>query len=193
MSKNSPGDPPEREVRVREEAYKLWDSAGRPEGRSEEFWGYARERVAIRERTQSSKRKRGQKPTPVRPETAEDREYLKMMYEEQAEHARSHEELRGAATSLFMALIAGLLAFAVTEGADPRREWVAGAMIIGVSLVGSLVSYKHYERYEMHLSRLRGFRYSLELGVKEALRLVNKDWTDYHNEQYRFSHKWLRG
>jgi hypothetical protein len=136
------------------------------------------------------KRERGQKATPVRPEKAEDREYLKMMYEEQAEHARLHEELRGAATSLFMALIAGLLAFAVTEGAEPRREWVAGATIIVVSLVGFSITYKHYERYKMHLSRLRGFRSSLELSITLSLRSINPEWTTYHEEQHRFSHKW---
>src|SRR5580692_6505911 len=108
-----------------------------------------------------SKRKRGERPTPVPPQTDKDREYLKMMYEEQAEHARLHEELRGTATGLFIALIAGLLAFGVTEGAQTQRESVVGVMILVVSVVGSLVTYKHYERYNMHLSRLRGFRYSL--------------------------------
>jgi hypothetical protein len=32
----------DREQRIRERAYSLWDEAGRPEGRAEEFWERAR-------------------------------------------------------------------------------------------------------------------------------------------------------
>ncbi|MDR3401224.1 MAG: DUF2934 domain-containing protein [Chthoniobacter sp.] len=36
----------DREIRVRELAYRLWEEAGRPDGRSEEFWRAAETRLA---------------------------------------------------------------------------------------------------------------------------------------------------
>ena len=48
-----------------------------------------------------------------------DREYLTMMYKENAEHARQHENLRAVVGSLFMTLIAGLLVIA-------SDRWVVG-------------------------------------------------------------------
>ncbi len=38
---------PEREARVRNRAYDLWDEAGRPEGGAEPFLEHARELIAI--------------------------------------------------------------------------------------------------------------------------------------------------
>jgi hypothetical protein len=35
-------DDHDREQRIRERAYQMWEEAGRPEGRSEEFWERAR-------------------------------------------------------------------------------------------------------------------------------------------------------
>ncbi|HVY16517.1 MAG TPA: DUF2934 domain-containing protein [Rhodopila sp.] len=42
-------DDPEREQRVRERAYHLWEAEGKPHGRDVEFWERARELVAIEE------------------------------------------------------------------------------------------------------------------------------------------------
>ena len=56
--------------------------------------------------------------------TAEERDYLKMMYEENAEHARQHENMRGTATGSFIALIAGVMAFAAGE--NEHRIVVSG-------------------------------------------------------------------
>jgi hypothetical protein len=72
------------------------------------------------------------------------------MYEEESEHARKHEEFRGTATNLFVALIAGLLAFAVGEHNSALRQWTSGILICGASVLGAIVSYKHYERYKFH-------------------------------------------
>src|SRR5262245_9199969 len=88
-------------------------------------------------------------PTP--PANQQDREYLSMRYEEHAEHARQHETLRAAVTGLVMALIAGLLAFAVeTPGESSGKQWVAGLLICVVSVIGVLLNLKHYERYRLH-------------------------------------------
>jgi hypothetical protein len=40
---------PEREARIRERAYYLWEEDGRPEGRDTEFWERARELIGMEE------------------------------------------------------------------------------------------------------------------------------------------------
>ena len=42
-------DLPDRETRIREEAYRLWDADGRPHGRDAEFWERARELIGMRD------------------------------------------------------------------------------------------------------------------------------------------------
>ena len=37
----------EREHRIRERAYQLWEDAGRPPGRAEEYWGRAEHLISI--------------------------------------------------------------------------------------------------------------------------------------------------
>jgi hypothetical protein len=62
-SRKAPRNPlvvdPEREHRVRERAYYLWESEGKPHGRDVEFWERARELVAMEESAGS-----GQLPNP---------------------------------------------------------------------------------------------------------------------------------
>jgi hypothetical protein len=40
---------PEREARIRERAYHLWEEEGRPEGRDAEFWERAKELIGMEE------------------------------------------------------------------------------------------------------------------------------------------------
>lgn len=51
--RKSPANPltsdPEREQRVRERAYHLWETEGKPHGRDVEFWERARELVGMEE------------------------------------------------------------------------------------------------------------------------------------------------
>jgi hypothetical protein len=47
MSDNPLEDTPEREARIRERAYFLWEADGCPEGRAEEFWERARELIGM--------------------------------------------------------------------------------------------------------------------------------------------------
>jgi hypothetical protein len=49
MADNPLTDTPEREQRIRERAYQLWEADGRPHGRDQEYWERARELVAIEE------------------------------------------------------------------------------------------------------------------------------------------------
>jgi hypothetical protein len=49
VNANSLENNPEREARVREYAYQLWEAEGRPHGRDVEFWVRARELIASEE------------------------------------------------------------------------------------------------------------------------------------------------
>ena len=49
MSANPLEDDTEREHRIRERAYHLWNDEGRPHGRHDEYWERARELVAMRD------------------------------------------------------------------------------------------------------------------------------------------------
>ncbi|MGO9421319.1 DUF2934 domain-containing protein [Roseiarcus sp.] len=40
---------------IREHAYQLWDSAGRPDGRSEEYWFAAKSKIERKEETRERK------------------------------------------------------------------------------------------------------------------------------------------
>jgi hypothetical protein len=129
-------------------------------------------------------------PLVAAPVTAEDRVFLQMMFEEEAEHARLHEELRGAATSLYVALIAGLLAF----GLDKRGKdaWLVGGLIFFASILGILVNFKHYERYKRHVARLRGFRRSLEFGLSESVTKIRLDMDRFHDSRYPISSRYIK-
>src|SRR4051812_44672499 len=81
------------------------------------------------------------------PLTQEERDYLRMRYEEDAEHARLHETLRAAVTGLMIALIAGLLPFAVEQPNEKTgKQFLVGILICGASLVGILFNYAHEAR-----------------------------------------------
>lgn len=49
MPRNPLATDPEREQRVRERAYRLWEQDGRPHGRDVEYWERARELVGMEE------------------------------------------------------------------------------------------------------------------------------------------------
>ncbi len=49
MSDNPLEDSPERDQRIRELAYRLWDQDGGPHGRDTEYWERARELIGIQD------------------------------------------------------------------------------------------------------------------------------------------------
>jgi hypothetical protein len=62
MAKNSTRGEADREQRIRERAYALWEADGRPHGADLEYWERARELVGMEENPQA-----GQLPNPVHP------------------------------------------------------------------------------------------------------------------------------
>jgi hypothetical protein len=136
------------------------------------------------------RRCRRKKLTPVTrvtaPLSAADVDYARMMYEENAEHARLHEELRGSATSLLVALIGGLLASTVLEAGAPKP--IIGISICAVSMLGIFLNMKHYERYLLHLAVLRGFREQLEVALTAPLeKLMGNLRNNHEHERWLFS------
>jgi hypothetical protein len=132
-----------------------------------------------------SKTEEGPPPVTPRPApvTAKDRDYLKMMYEQNYEHARQHEMLRAAATGFFIALIAGLLAATSLER-EPSKDKLIGWTIFVLSMLGLLLNAKLYERYQRHREIYRGFRDSLELGLSPGLKQIRKDCDKSHEQQH---------
>jgi Na+/melibiose symporter-like transporter len=94
-----------------------------------------------------------------------EREYAQMMYEEHAEHARLHEELRTNATGIFVALISGLLAATIF---GPTSSFAVGIMICIISILGCLLTWMHYRRSDLHLTLLKEFRDQLAAGLPVA-------------------------
>lgn len=119
--------------------------------------------------------------------TSEERDYARMMYEENAEHARLHEELRSGATTLLVSLIAGLLAATAFGDTANLPHKLIGCIICAVSVLGALLSSKHYERFQLHLRVLRAYRHALEQNLN------NRALTDLR-ESARVAHEhesWL--
>jgi len=122
----------------------------------------------------------------VVPNTPEDRDYLKMLYENHAEFARQHQVLRAAATGFFLALIAGLLAATVGgQGASTAKDLIVGGIICGLSLLGFLLNAKHHERNALHEDLEMKFRQSLEGGLStKALTTINSETRQTHEQHY---------
>ena len=55
MLNNPLHENPEREQRVRERAYHLWEADGKPHGRDVEYWQRARELIAIEENAEAGR------------------------------------------------------------------------------------------------------------------------------------------
>jgi hypothetical protein len=130
------------------------------------------------------------KPQVSAPKDDGDRTFLIAMYEEHAEHARQHENLRATVATIFVALIAGIFTYGA---AGANRVPMSGALICAISILGCLLNVKHYERYSMHREVLRGYREALELGLNNsALGRINSEFREWHEIQWPFLSKWVR-
>ena len=125
---------------------------------------------------------------PVPPINEVEREYLLMMYEEHAEHARHHETLRAAVAAFFIALVAGLLA---APDISTHHPHMVGLAIIVLGLAGLLLNMKHYERFELHREVMKGLRDCFEEAVTVPLRSMNGNRRDVHADKYG-TYPWWR-
>ena len=123
------------------------------------------------------------------PLAQKDLDYLTMMHNENASYVRQHETPRATATGLFIALIAGILAFA---GAVPKLSHYSCVFVCAVSVLGIIVNYKLNERTELHYSRLRGFRDALENEIDPAIRGIRATQTMHHRNQYPVTYDYIK-
>jgi hypothetical protein len=88
------------------------------------------------------------------------KDILLAMYKEQMERCRSHEQKREIVSTVIFAVVGALLAYTAKESTHMFRV-ITYLFIIALGIFGMLITYKHYERYEMHNERGRAFRRKL--------------------------------
>jgi hypothetical protein len=72
-----------------------------------------------------------------------------------------------------MALIAGLLAFAVEQNNElSGKQWAAGFLICAASILGLLLNYSHEARRNMHVNKMMESRHALEAEVSDRIKRV---------------------
>ena len=130
------------------------------------------------------KRARRLRPSVLAAITSEDRDYVRMMYEEHGEQARQHETLHAILTSLLVALIAGIFIFAANKGTDSPEMWVSGASICFLSMLGTILNQKHYERNRLHADVMLGLRISLEKNLSSGISSIPADFQRWHNRNW---------
>ena len=130
------------------------------------------------------------------PHDADDRAYLLLLYAEHAALARQQEALRAAWSGLVTAMCVALLAFGAMDerlgGATlARHALVAGLLACAASALGVVLYHKHSERYDLHLSIMRGFRNVLAQRVRADIPKITTAATIQHNRAYRLSRRFV--
>jgi hypothetical protein len=118
----------------------------------------------------------------------EERDYAKMIYEDNAENARRADDLRGSATSLLVTLIGALLA-ATAFGDSTRitRELLA-LFVCAFSLLGAALSWKLYEKSELYDNVCEKFRRQLERDLPDLeLKDLLSKTVEEHKAEWKFS------
>lgn len=113
-----------------------------------------------------------------------DREYAQMMFSEHAEHARQHVTVRAMAAGFFMALIAGLLAFAVGEAGDHTRVVIAGGLVCLMSGLGMAINRKYSERYRHHARRRNAYCDMISANANPAINVYINYCRDIQRQAY---------
>jgi hypothetical protein len=106
--------------------------------------------------------------------TEKNLEYWSRMYQEQITHARHHETLRAQATNLIVVISGALLAFLSSQAATPGRQVILGAFLIVVNVYGLLMSLKHYERSQLHITVAREYRNFLSKNASAFGKTLNE-------------------
>jgi hypothetical protein len=101
-------------------------------------------------------------------------EYWARMYQEQITHARHHETLRAQATNLIVVISGALLAFLSSNAVTPGRQVILGTFLIVVNIYGLLMSLKHYERNQLHVTVAREYRNFLSKNASAFGKTLNE-------------------
>lgn len=117
------------------------------------------------------------------------REALIALMVEHGERARLHETLRAETTNFSLALIGGLSAW---SSVVQEHSFVGGLTIIGVSIWGALLGYKHFERHRRHLRVVESFRQTLGIESQQVCaRRIELEASEDHKR--RFVKKYFLG
>lgn len=111
-----------------------------------------------------------------------------MMLQENYMFVRHHEEHREKSTQIILLLAGGALTVASWPSLEARSTIIVLASIVLIlGLFGVLLSYKHTERANFHMERVRGFRKALaETGVDLGIDMIHKDAEKKARKKYRF-------
>ena len=88
-------------------------------------------------------------------------------YEEHAQHAREHEQLRAHVASTMAAMAAAVVGLAGVGGLS-KADVPAGFVVVVLSGLGVALSIKHYERFKMHTSVMKVVRDEIDQLQAEA-------------------------
>src|SRR5581483_9619374 len=83
----------------------------------------------------------------------ERRDLLLRLYEEDRTFARHHETQRTQASSIVIAVSAGLLAFISSDGKINAFDIPSAFLLLILGVFGIIFTQKHYERIRLHLYR----------------------------------------
>ena len=119
------------------------------------------------------------------------------MYNEHATQARHHEILRGTISAILVSVSAGILSLYSSSSPklDPQYSYYVAMTLIAIGVLGSLLSYKHYERNRLHVSTLRKFRAELDgilAPLSGSISAPNTKGREEHERDNPISSRWLR-
>jgi hypothetical protein len=118
------------------------------------------------------------------------------MYNEHATQARHHDILRGTISTILVSVGAGIFSlYNLNHGALGKEHNIyIGLLMIAVGALGGLLSYKHYERNQLHVSILRQFRGEIDNLPPSggSINAINAKGREDHRVEYPFTSEWLR-
>lgn len=91
----------------------------------------------------------------------DEKEVLLAFYRQNMEQGLHHQQQRGTVTNIVLILSGAFIALVIFDGVVCGADWVAGAFLIAVGLIGGAWSWKQHERYAFYRQRARGFRDAL--------------------------------
>ncbi|HEX8642372.1 MAG TPA: hypothetical protein VF702_00490 [Allosphingosinicella sp.] len=91
------------------------------------------------------------------------REELWKMYDSHVLQGRHHETQRSTVIGLVLAIATGLLGIAsLDDSVAGRFDAGIGVLLVALGLFGAGFAAKHYERFNLHMERARGYREALD-------------------------------
>lgn len=113
---------------------------------------------------------------PTTSEHAEAKDDLWKLYSENVAQARHHEAQRSTVVGLILAISTGILGvIALDKGIKPPIDTALALLLVLLGLFGATFSFKHYERFRLHMRRARGYREALDSTLAgRPLRAIKK-------------------